>query len=160
MCRVWTGRDGRAVMALVADCCSRELLGWRLSRSGKAKTAESALVHALIARFGTLGRVDESLLLRSDNGFIFTSHKLCFLGAQLWFAARVHYAAYAATERIDRALDPDNTKRAMRSWPPFRNAAACKPRYWRLNRFLQPPATASVERHKNACRSFCFSSVS
>lgn len=49
MCRAWTGRDGWAVLALVADCCSRELLGWHLSRSGKAKAAESALEHALIA---------------------------------------------------------------------------------------------------------------
>jgi len=28
---------------------------------------------SLIARFGTLGRVPESFLLRSDNGLIFTS---------------------------------------------------------------------------------------
>jgi len=73
MCRVWTGRDGWGVLALVADCHSRELLGWHLSRSGKAKTAEAALEHALIARFGTLGRVDAPFLLRSDNGLVFTS---------------------------------------------------------------------------------------
>jgi len=74
LCRVWTGRDGWAVLALVADCGSRELLGWHLSRSGKSKTAESALEHALIARFGTLGRVPKPFLLRSDNGLVFTSH--------------------------------------------------------------------------------------
>ena len=73
LCRVWTGRDGWAVLALVADCCSRELLGWHLSRSGKSKTAEAALEHALIARFGTLGRVEAPFLLRSDNGLVFTS---------------------------------------------------------------------------------------
>jgi putative transposase len=33
------------------------LLGWQLSRSGKATTAEAALEQALIARFGTLGSV-------------------------------------------------------------------------------------------------------
>ena len=43
MCRVWAGRDGWTTMALVIDCHSRELLGWHLSRSGKSKTAESAL---------------------------------------------------------------------------------------------------------------------
>jgi putative transposase len=69
LCRVWTGRDGWAVLALVIDCCSRELLGWHLSRSGKSKTAESALEQALIARFGTLGRVPAPFLLRSDNGW-------------------------------------------------------------------------------------------
>jgi len=36
-------------LALVIDCCSRELLGWHLSGSGKSKTAESALEQALIA---------------------------------------------------------------------------------------------------------------
>ncbi|WP_285803643.1 hypothetical protein [Ponticoccus alexandrii] len=36
-----------------------ELLGWHLSRSGKVTTATAALEHALIARFGTLGRVEE-----------------------------------------------------------------------------------------------------
>ena len=73
MCRVWAGRDGWTTMALVIDCHSRELLGWHLSRSGKSKTAESALEQALIARFGTLGRVPEPFLLRSDNGLVFTS---------------------------------------------------------------------------------------
>ncbi len=49
------------------DCFSRELLGWHVSRSGKSRTAESALEQALIARFGTLGRVTEPFLLRSDT---------------------------------------------------------------------------------------------
>ena len=55
------------------DCHTRELLGWHLSRSGKAGTATSALEQALIARFGTLGRVNKPFLLRSDNGLVFTS---------------------------------------------------------------------------------------
>nr|WP_202412301.1 IS3 family transposase [Duganella fentianensis] len=73
MCRVWAGRDGWSVLALVIDCHTRELLGWHLSRSGKAKTAEAALEQALIARYGTLGRVEAPFLLRSDNGLVFTS---------------------------------------------------------------------------------------
>ncbi|MGA0825641.1 MAG: DDE-type integrase/transposase/recombinase, partial [Burkholderiaceae bacterium] len=52
LCRVWAGRDGWMTLALVIDCYTRELLGWHLSRSGKAKTAEAALEQALIARFG------------------------------------------------------------------------------------------------------------
>jgi len=67
LCRVWAGRDGWAVLALVIDCHTRELPGWHLSRSGKAKTAESALEQALIARYGTLGRVPVPFLLRCDN---------------------------------------------------------------------------------------------
>ena len=75
LCRVWGGRDGWLTLALVIDCCSRELLGWQLSRSGKAVTAAAALEQALIARFGTLGRVPAPFLLRSDNGLVFTSRK-------------------------------------------------------------------------------------
>ncbi|WP_150670954.1 integrase core domain-containing protein, partial [Pandoraea anhela] len=44
-------------------------------RSGRASTPSSALEHALIARFGTLGRVAEPFLLRSDNGRVFTSRR-------------------------------------------------------------------------------------
>jgi len=73
LCRVWGGRDGWLTLALVVDCHTRELLGWHLSRSGKASTAGAALEQALIARFGTLGRVPNSFLLRSDNGLVFTS---------------------------------------------------------------------------------------
>jgi len=73
LCRIWAGRDHWTTLALVIDCHTRELLGWHLSRSGKAKTAESALEQALIARYGTLGRVASPFLLRSDNGLVFTS---------------------------------------------------------------------------------------
>lgn len=73
LCRVWAGRDGWLTLALVMDCYTRQLLGWQLSRSGKSKTAEAALEQALIARFGTLGQVPSSFLLRSDNGLVFTS---------------------------------------------------------------------------------------
>ena len=73
LCRVWAGRDGWASLAIVIDCCTREILGWHLSRSAKATTAESALEQALINRFGTLGKVPTSFLLRSDNGLVFTS---------------------------------------------------------------------------------------
>ncbi|SFE23809.1 integrase core domain-containing protein, partial [Roseivivax sediminis] len=57
----------------VMDCHTRELLGWHLSKSGKASTPVAALEQALITRFGTLGRVDTEFLLRSDNGLVFTS---------------------------------------------------------------------------------------
>ena len=73
LCRVWGGRDGWLTLALVIDCHTRELLGWHLSRSGRASTAGAALEQALIARFGSLGRVTQPILLRSDNGLVFTS---------------------------------------------------------------------------------------
>lgn len=54
-------------------------MGYHLSRSGKSKTAEAALEQALIARYGTLGRVARSFLLRSDNGLVFTSRSFTAL---------------------------------------------------------------------------------
>ena len=41
LARVWAGKDGWCTLALVMDCHTRELLGWHLSRSGKATTAAS-----------------------------------------------------------------------------------------------------------------------
>jgi putative transposase len=73
LCRIWGGRDGWLVLALVIDCCTRQLLGWHLSRSGRAHTAAAALEQALIARFGSLGHVRTPITLRSDNGLVFTS---------------------------------------------------------------------------------------
>jgi putative transposase len=78
LCRVWGGRDGWLSLALVIDCHTRELLGWHLSRSGKASTAQAALEQALIARFGTLGGVPSPFLLRSDNGLVFTSRNYMY----------------------------------------------------------------------------------
>ena len=74
LCRVWGGRDGWLSLALVMDCHTPELLGWKLSRTGKATTAGAPLEQALIARFGALGRVSTPFLLRSDNGLVFTSN--------------------------------------------------------------------------------------
>jgi putative transposase len=72
LCRIWAGCDGWQTLALIIDCHTRELL-WRLSRSGRATTATATLEQALIARFGSLERVDRSFLLRSDNGLVSTS---------------------------------------------------------------------------------------
>ncbi|MDC7716599.1 integrase core domain-containing protein [Vogesella sp. DC21W] len=65
LCRIWAGKDGWCHLALVIDCCTRELLGWHLSRSGKSKTVVSALEHALISHSGCLDRVPQRVLLRS-----------------------------------------------------------------------------------------------
>jgi putative transposase len=73
LCRVWGGRDGWLTLALVMDCHTRQVLGWQLSRSGKATTAAAALEQALITRYGVLARVPRPFLLRSDNGLVFTS---------------------------------------------------------------------------------------
>lgn len=68
---VYCGHDGWCHLPLVIDCADREILGWRLSRSGKATVAEAALEDALIRRFGPGAQRAKELVLRSDNGLIF-----------------------------------------------------------------------------------------
>ncbi|WP_245184859.1 DDE-type integrase/transposase/recombinase [Halomonas salinarum] len=70
---VWCGKDRRASLAVIIDCCTREILGWRLSDNGSSKTAEAALEEALVHRFGALGRIHQPLALGSDNGLVFSS---------------------------------------------------------------------------------------
>ena len=108
LCRVWTGRDGWASLALVIDCYSRELLGWHLSRSGRSKTAEAALEQALIARYGCLGKVRHPFLLRSDNGLVFTSRSYTALvksyGLQQEFITPYSPEQNGMVERVIRTL--------------------------------------------------------
>ncbi|MBA2781177.1 DDE-type integrase/transposase/recombinase [Billgrantia kenyensis] len=70
---VWCGKDRRASLAVIIDCCTREILGWRLSDNGYSKTAEAALEEALMHRFGTLGLIYLPLTRKSDNGLVFSS---------------------------------------------------------------------------------------
>lgn len=72
----WCGKDRRASLAMTIDCCTREILGWRLSDNGSSKTAEAALEEALVNRFGALGRIHQPLALRSDNGLVFSSRHI------------------------------------------------------------------------------------
>ena len=73
------------------DCHTRELLGCHLSGAGKAATATSALEHALIARFGTLGRVERAFLLRSESGLVFNVAKVHGTGSKLPIAPGAYH---------------------------------------------------------------------
>jgi len=83
------------------DCHTREILGWRLTRSGNAKAAEATLEDALIGRFGSLARLAQPLILRSDNGLVFTSKRFTVTVATLRPGAGVHSAPHATAERDD-----------------------------------------------------------
>tara|TARA_A100001037_G_scaffold298172_1_gene321435 strand:- start:414 stop:815 length:402 start_codon:yes stop_codon:yes gene_type:complete len=93
------------------------VLGWQLSRSGKASTASELLEQALITRFGTLGRVQDLLLLRSDNGLVFTSRDCTRLvrsyGLKQEFITPLCPKQNAMAERLIRAL---NGQCAHRHW--------------------------------------------
>jgi len=41
------GRDGWCTLAVVLDCATREVLGWRLASQGNAATAEAAKYYNL-----------------------------------------------------------------------------------------------------------------
>ncbi len=68
---IYCGSDGWCHMPIVIDCADREIIGWRLSSSGKAQIAEAALEDALIRRFGPGPQRPKNLVLRSDNGLVF-----------------------------------------------------------------------------------------
>ena len=73
-------KDGWCSLVAVVDCCTREVLGWELSPTARAKSAERALEMALINRFGWVGGAPAGLKLRSDNGLVFASklyRRLC-----------------------------------------------------------------------------------
>jgi putative transposase len=72
---VHCGRDGWCVFVPVIDCCTREILGHALERTGRAKTAERALEEALLHRFGTLRNAPAGMVLRHDNGLVFGSRQ-------------------------------------------------------------------------------------
>lgn len=57
VCLVFCGaQDGWCSFVPVIDCCTREILGWELSHTARAKTAERALEDALVNRFGWVTR--------------------------------------------------------------------------------------------------------
>ncbi|GMV83180.1 MAG: hypothetical protein AMXMBFR7_43640 [Planctomycetota bacterium] len=66
-------RDGWCSFVPVLDCCTRQVLGWELAPTGRAKTTERALESALLSRFGTTRGAPEGLTIRHDNGLVFGS---------------------------------------------------------------------------------------
>lgn len=70
---VHCGRDGWCAFVPVIDCCTRQVLGWELADTAKARTAERALENALLARFGHCGAAPRDLVIRHDSGLVFGS---------------------------------------------------------------------------------------
>jgi len=70
---VHCGENGWCAFVPVIDCCTREILGWELSDSWRARTAERALESALLHRFGYTRGGPPGLILRHDNGLVFGS---------------------------------------------------------------------------------------
>lgn len=66
-------QDGWCAFLPVLDCCTCEVLGWRLDRSARTQTAERALEETLVHRFGWTHGAPKDLDLRHDNGLVFGS---------------------------------------------------------------------------------------
>jgi putative transposase len=69
--KIWCGRDGWATLVGVLDGGSRECVGYRFARAGRALEAVDALEQAVVHRYGALTAVPTGLRLRHDNGSIF-----------------------------------------------------------------------------------------
>ncbi|PTX94063.1 hypothetical protein DB345_21120 [Spartobacteria bacterium LR76] len=70
---VHCGINGWCAMVSVIDGCTREILGWELDHTARAKTGERATEGALLNRFGWLHGAPPGLALRHDNGLVFGS---------------------------------------------------------------------------------------
>jgi putative transposase len=53
----------------------REIVGYEFALRGRAKEAERALEQACLKRFGTLRPVEQTPVIRSDNGLVFQSRR-------------------------------------------------------------------------------------
>ena len=110
-----------------------------LACSGKSKTAEAALEQALIARFGSLGRV-ASPFCYVNNGLVFTSRKNTALvksyGLQQEFITPYTPEQNGMVERVIRTLNG-----AVCPSAEVRDLAACQSGDWRLDPVLQPEAS-------------------
>ena len=58
---------------VVMDCWNREVIGYRVSKNQNAQVAAGALEDALIHRFHGRKDLSRGVILRSDNGLIFSS---------------------------------------------------------------------------------------
>ncbi len=62
-------RNGWCHRTAIIDCYERNIVGWRLSKTGVAKVAAAALEEALRTR--GINPEHDDLTSRSDNGFVF-----------------------------------------------------------------------------------------
>jgi putative transposase len=73
--QIYCGVDGWGHLAAVIDCHDREIVGYEFALRARAKEAERALEAACLKRFGTLRPVEQTPVIRSDNGLVFQSRR-------------------------------------------------------------------------------------
>jgi putative transposase len=72
---IYCGVDGWGHLAAIIDCHDREIVGYEFALRGRAREAERALEQACLKRFGTLRPVEQTPVIRSDNGLVFQSRR-------------------------------------------------------------------------------------
>ena len=81
--KIWCGQDGWASLVGVLDAGSRECVGARFARQGRAVEAVDALEQGIVQRYGRLRQVPAGLRLRHDNGSIFLARLFVGTAQQL-----------------------------------------------------------------------------
>ncbi|MGH7433216.1 MAG: IS3 family transposase [Candidatus Methylomirabilales bacterium] len=81
--KVWCGRDGWASLVGILDAGSRECIGARFARQGRAIEAIDALEQGVLRRYGSFTAVPPGLRLRHDNGSIFLARRFVGTAQQL-----------------------------------------------------------------------------
>jgi putative transposase len=108
MTKIWAGSTvGWAYLVSVIDCCTREIVGWDLSRRCRTEDALAAVEQAVLARLPE-GSREAQLTLTTDNGTQFTSARfletLGRLGITHRRTAYHHPEGNSYIERFHRSL--------------------------------------------------------
>jgi len=108
MTKVWAGANvGWAYLVDVIDCCTREIVGWDLSRRCRTTEALAAVERAVLQRLPA-GSREANLTLTTDNGTQFTSSRfmeaLSRLGITHRRTAYHHPEGNSYIERFHRSL--------------------------------------------------------
>ena len=108
MTKIWAGPAvGWAYLVSVIDCCTREIVGWNLSRRCRTEEALEAVEQAVLERLPA-GSRETNLTLTTDNGTQFTSSRfmetLARLGITHRRTAYHHPEGNSYIERFHRSL--------------------------------------------------------
>jgi putative transposase len=130
MTKVWAGaKVGWAYLVDVIDCCTREIVGWNLSRRCRTEDALAAVEQAVLERLPE-GSRKARLTMTTDNGTQFTSTRfietLNRLGITHRRTAYHHPEGNSYIERFHRSLKEEEVWTAeYRSLEEARASIAC-----------------------------------
>jgi hypothetical protein len=153
-----TGCAGWQTLALVIDCHTQELLGWQLSRSGRAGDGNGGALARAGSALGSPRACRSIVTLKSEDGLGLTScayTRLVRSDARREGLTMQHSAQSSEMiERVSRAL-----KEYYHTSSSLGNSTtrlACRRT---IDPFLLHPAAEPGPRHENPCYGVSFSSL-